>query len=248
MTPTPNASLRQPGANAQRDRPRAELSRSRILATALDLIDAKGLNAFNMRDLGTALGASTMGMYRHFRNKSELLDAVVDHVVEGFAPTPMDGGWQAQARALSLRVRAAMLAHPSLADLIGRELRRSPTSLRVNTQIIERLRAAGVPEPLLPHTYWAISSYTTGYALLEAQTYQHRNRSGARTSGTERQRKLAAMLEVVADIPAEARQSAAAILSRPLDDDQFLFGLDCLIRGLDHRFDRLDPAKSQADA
>ena len=227
-------------------RPRAELSRDRILAAALDLIDAKGLNALNRRDLGGALGASTMGMYRHFHNKAELLDAVVDHVVEGFAPTPISGSWQTQARSLSLRVRAAMLAHPELADLIGRELRRSPTSLRVNTEIIERLRVAGVPEALLPHTYWAISSYTTGYALLEAQTYRHRRKSAARRSDAERQRKLAAMLQAVEDIPADVRQSAAVVLSRPLDDQQFLFGLDCLIRGLEDRFADLGTVQTEA--
>jgi hypothetical protein len=33
-----------------------------------------------------------------------------------------------------------------------------------------------------------------------------------------------------------ALRDAAIVLSRPLDDAQFLFGLDCLIRGLEDRF------------
>jgi AcrR family transcriptional regulator len=217
-------------------RPRAELSRERILGAALDLIDAKGLKALNMRDLGLALGASTMGVYRHFRNKSELLDAVVDLVTEGFAPTPIEGSWQTQAKALSLNVRASMLAHPDLADLIGREFRRSPTSLRVNTEIIERLRVSGVPPLLLPDTYWAISSYTTGYALLEAQTFRHRRRSDPVSSGPNRVRKAAALLRSVEGVSPDALQEAAVVLSRPLDDAQFLFGLECLIRGLEDKF------------
>src|SRR5437867_3788480 len=108
-------------------RERVELSRERILSAAIDLIDANGLMTLNMRDLGRALGASTMSVYRHFQNKAQLIDAVVDHVVEDFAPPPADGGWQDQARAMSLNVRIAMLAHPELADAIGREFRRSPT-------------------------------------------------------------------------------------------------------------------------
>jgi hypothetical protein len=148
----------------------------------------------------------------------------------------MQGSWQAQAKALSLGVRTAMLAHPDLADLIGREFRRSPTSLRVNTEIIERLRASGVPLSLLPDTYWAISSYTTGYALLEAQTYRHRRRSDPRTPGPERVRKAAALLRSVDGVSPDALHDAAVVLSRPLDDVQFLFGLDCLIRGLEDRF------------
>jgi AcrR family transcriptional regulator len=238
--------LHRPSTHKPRARPRAELSRERILGAALELIDANGLRALNMRDLGLALGASTMGVYRHFRNKSELLDAVVDYVTEGFAPTPIEGSWQTQAKALSLNVRASMLAHPDLADLIGREFRRSPTSLRVNTQIIERLRVSGVPSQLLPHTYWAISSYTTGYALLEAQTFRHRRRSDPMSSGPDRVRKAATLLRSVEGASPGALQEAARVLSRPLDDAQFLFGLECLIRGLEDKFADVDGAQTDA--
>lgn len=229
-----NPAARRPSAKPPSGRSRAELSRDRILAAALDLIDTSGLATLNMRDLGQALGASTMSVYRHFRNKSDLIDAVVDEVVSGFAPPPTTGTWPQQAKALSLRVRAAMLAHPELADLIGREFRRSPTSLRVNAQIIERLRDAGVPPALLAHTYWAISSYTTGYALLEAQTYRHRRPTGP-SSSSERVQKLAAMLRSVEDITQDQARDAAVVLARPLDDDQFLFGLECLIGGLERK-------------
>jgi len=246
MAPSRTTALHRPPTQTPRARPRAELSRERILSAAIELIDAKGLKALNMRDLGLALGASTMGVYRHFKNKSELLDAVVDHVTEGFAPTPMDGSWQAQAKALSLNVRAAMLAHPDLADLIGREFRRSPTSLRVNTQIIERLRVSGVPPPLLPDAYWAISSYTTGYSLLEAQTYWRRRRADPKSSGAERVRKAAVLLQSVQGVSPDALQDAAVVLSRPLDDAQFLFGLECLIRGLEDKFAGVGGAQTEA--
>lgn len=236
-TPRVAAAKKTTGRPARRARP--ELSRDRILNAALELIDARGLDTLNMRDLGQALGASTMSVYRHFRNKSELLEAVVDHVVEGFAPPVMDGAWQVQARTLSLRVRAAMLAHPELADQIGREFRRSPISLRVNAAIIERLRQAGVPRPLLPDTYWAISSYTNGYALLEAQSQRRRRGSAGPGADADRVRKLAAMLDEVEGLDPDVSREAAIVLARPLDDRQFLFGLDCLIKGIDDRIAQL---------
>ena len=234
-------------SEARGSRPRPELSRDRILVAALELIDASGLSTLNMRDLGRALGASTMSVYRHFGNKSELLDAVVDHVVEGFAPPEMVGPWQVEAKAISLRVRAAMLAHPELADLIGRELRRSATSLRVNAEIIQRLRTGGVPPALLPDTYWAISSYTTGYVLLEAQTFRHRRKSVVGRM-SEREKKLAAMLQDVEEIPPDASRHAAMVLARPLDDSQFQFGLECLNRGLEVRIDAVWRHQRQAEA
>ncbi len=215
-------------------RKRGELSRDSILAAALRLIDAHGLDALNMRELGASLGASTMSVYRYYSNKSELLEAVVDHVVEGFALPAMTGDWQEQARGISLGVRGIMLVHPELADLLGREMRRSPVSLRANTAIVERLRASGVPLPMLPDTYWALLSYTTGYALLEARSLSHK-RARPRTAD-ERVGKVRAMLEGIEDISAEAVQEVAVVLARPLDEAQYLFGLDCLIRGLQEQF------------
>ncbi|HEY2070593.1 MAG TPA: TetR/AcrR family transcriptional regulator [Rhizomicrobium sp.] len=229
-------------AKAKVSNSRTNLSRQAILRAALALIDAKGLAAFNMRELGLALKASPMGAYRHFRNKSELIDAVVDGIVARFAPAKVRGGWQREARDMCIRVRASMLTHPELAFLIGHEFRRSPVSLRVNTGIIERLRTAGVPARLLAETYWALSSYTTGYTLLEAQTYRHRGRKTR--SQAERARKLTAILSAVEGVSQSTREEAAGVLARRLDDRQFLFGLDCLIRGLEDRIGK----RRQTDA
>lgn len=216
---------------------RPDLSRGLILTKAVALIDERGLDALNMRDLGVALGAATMSVYRHFRNKAELLDAVMDALVEGFAPAGPQEDWRSEARVLSRNVRRTMLAHPDLADLIGREFRRSSTSLRVNIQIIERLRAGGVPEPFLAHAYWALSSYTTGFALLEAQTLRRRrSAAGASPAPAQRKGKIARLIADVEGVSTAARDTAADVLARPLDDGQFEFGLDCIIRGLGEVF------------
>jgi len=227
-------SMTPDNAHAAKPKPRPDLSRGLILETALALIDARGLEALKMRDLGAALGAATMSVYRHFRNKAELLEAVMDHIVEGFAPVGPQGDWRAEAQSLSRNVRRAMLAHPEFADLIGREFRRSRTSLRVNVDIIERLRAGGVPEALLAQAYWAISSYTTGFALLEAQALRRRRTASGDPAALERRKgKIAQLIADVGGVSDAARDQAAAVLARPLGDRQFEFGLDCIIRGLD---------------
>lgn len=185
-----------------------------------------------MRDLGLALGAATMSVYRHFRNKAELLEAIIDQVVAEFAPTGPQRDWRMEASDLCQRVRRGMLAHPDLADLIGREFRRSATSLTVNTQIIDRLRAGGVPEALLPNVYWTVSSYTTGFALLEAQAVRRRRGAAGEPSLARRKSKIASLLAQVEGASPEALEAAAIVLARPLDDTQFNFGLDSLMRGL----------------
>lgn len=217
---------------------RAELSRDRIITKATELIDASGLDALNMRDLGVMLGASTMSVYRHFRSKSELLDAVVDQLlVVGFAPGAMKRDWREQARAMSLGMRSVMLKHPNLADLMGKEFRRSATSLRVNTEFITRLSETGVPRALLAESYWAISCYTAGHALHEAHALRRR-RSGPGLTQDRRTQKLAALLASDPEVKPDSVPIAADILSRPLDDTQFLFGLNCLIDGIAARLRR----------
>lgn len=208
------------------------LTPERIINAAIALIDADGIDALSMRDLGRKLGSSTMAVYRYFESKDQLLDAVIDQVVGAFEPAGIEGDWVTKARAMSLRVRATMLAHPELADLIGREFRRSPTSLRVNAHMIEELDGAGVPTAMLAQTYWAISSYTTGYALLEAQVRRRARQSEARGNRESRARKLGEMMKPVEGISPQALALAPDVLAQPLDEAQFLFGLDCLLAGL----------------
>lgn len=229
--------------DSPRRRPRPELSRGRILEVAIALIDERGLAALGMRDLGAALGATTMAVYRHFASKAELLEAIMDAVVSDYAPTGPQRPWPEEARDLSRRVRASLLRHPELADVAGREFRRSETSLRVNAAIIERLQAGGVPAPFLPQVYWTLSSYTTGFALLEAQALRRR---GVTPPGpaVARMRKISGFLAQVDGLSATTREEAAAVLARPLDDTQFEFGLETIIAGLAARFAAADQAQA----
>lgn len=236
-------STRQPVRMAHRRLPkpssrraRAELTRERIIAAALKLIDLRGLDALNMRELGNVLGASTMSVYRHFNDKDDLLAAVIDDVIAGFMPTATEGSWRDHAKTMSLTVRNAMLTHAELADLIGREFRRSSISLKVNSEIICRLEASGVPRELLSETYWALACYTTGHALLEAHALKRQaQQPKRRLAPGERARKLSALLRSVEGINMRAIPQSAKVLSRPLDQRQFLFGLESLLDGIEAR-------------
>jgi len=70
-------------AKAPRGRKAREpLTRARIVETALELIDADGLEALSMRRLGARLGVEAMALYHHFASKGELLDAVLERLLE----------------------------------------------------------------------------------------------------------------------------------------------------------------------
>jgi AcrR family transcriptional regulator len=57
------------------------LSRDRIVAAAVDLIEREGADAVSMRRIAAELGVGVMSLYNHVPNKSALLDAVAENVL-----------------------------------------------------------------------------------------------------------------------------------------------------------------------
>src|ERR1700758_1421207 len=53
--------------------PRAGLTADAIVAAAIRIADAKGLEAVSMERVARELGFTTMSLYRHVANKEELL-------------------------------------------------------------------------------------------------------------------------------------------------------------------------------
>ncbi|MFE9401222.1 TetR/AcrR family transcriptional regulator C-terminal domain-containing protein [Streptomyces sp. NPDC006530] len=91
----------------RRARPKAGLSRERVLDAALDLVDREGVASLTMRKLGAELGVEAMTLYHHVGNKGKLLDALVGRVVRRAAlglpggPAPSSGAEAASPAAAS---------------------------------------------------------------------------------------------------------------------------------------------------
>jgi AcrR family transcriptional regulator len=57
----------------------------RILACALDLYHEKGLPGLSMRILAEKLGISATAIYRHYKNKDEIIHKMIGEAVKSFA-------------------------------------------------------------------------------------------------------------------------------------------------------------------
>jgi AcrR family transcriptional regulator len=93
-------------------RPRTPLlSRDGIIAAALALVDAEGLEALSTRRLAAELGVSGPSLYNHVATKDELIDAVVDSVVAGVDVSAFGGlGAAAEAEAAAAAAEAEAAA------------------------------------------------------------------------------------------------------------------------------------------
>src|SRR5258706_8048377 len=92
------------------------LSRERVCREALALVDEEGLDALSMRRLGARLGVEAMSLYRHVRDKADLLDALHTAVLGDLRPSGDAGGegWRALLGGVPRAPRGALLRHPTL--------------------------------------------------------------------------------------------------------------------------------------
>ncbi|WP_242910673.1 TetR/AcrR family transcriptional regulator [Actinomadura terrae] len=125
-----------------------------ILDAAVDLLRTSDTESFSVRKLAAALGTDSSSLYRHFRNKTELLRAVADRILaaamDGYRPA---GDWKQRITATALRLREAFGEHPQLAAVWGRYASGGTGSRLVMEEVLQALRASGLPEEEIPSRY-----------------------------------------------------------------------------------------------
>ena len=143
------------------------LTRDRIVAAAVDLADAGGLDALSMRTLACELGTAPMSLYRHVANKEGLLDAMIDVV---FAEAEVPSGethWKIEMRDRAVATRAALSRHRWANGLMESRTNPGPANSRYHNAFMGCLREAGFPFRQAVHAYNAVQSYTYGFCLQE---------------------------------------------------------------------------------
>ncbi len=217
---------------AQRTERRAEaLSKERIVATTIDILDADGEGALTFRTLAARLTTGAGAIYWHVADKDELLAAATDHVV---AQAMVGVGDEAEPReairAIALGVFDAVDAHPWIGAQLNREPWR-PGTLRVFEGLGRGVSRLGVLEAAQFEAWSALLNYILGVA--------GQNAANARLLGRV---DRSAFLEAVAARweqldPAEhpfVRRLAGQLREHD-DREQFLVGIDLILAGIETR-------------
>ncbi|MFD1831600.1 MULTISPECIES: TetR/AcrR family transcriptional regulator [Streptomyces] len=149
-------------------RPRTPLlSRERIVAAALALVDAEGLPAVSTRRLAAELGVSGPSLYNHFRTKDEILDAVADAVCADVDLSMFgDGtGWREALVAWARSYRAALAAHPNIVPYLAQGPGRRPSQLRMADAVYGAMLDAGWPRAQATRIGALMRYFVAGSAL-----------------------------------------------------------------------------------
>ncbi|HEV7646733.1 MAG TPA: TetR/AcrR family transcriptional regulator C-terminal domain-containing protein [Actinophytocola sp.] len=210
-----------------------EVTRERVLRTAIAIADTEGAAALSMRRVATALGVSTMSLYRHVPSKDELLVQMADTVF-GDHPFPADPppGWRAGLEVAARLQWAIFRRHPwAVTALSLTRPRPTPRTLAFGEGVLRVLAGTGLDEYQMFQVYVAVFGYVRGIAAgLEWDAAEEHE------SGVTLEQHLEAQDTAFADVtssggyPTFVRVMQASDFDLDLDE-QFEFGLRHLLDG-----------------
>ncbi|CAN7733076.1 TetR/AcrR family transcriptional regulator [Mesorhizobium sp. LjNodule214] len=150
----------------QEPRNEPPLSKERIVATAVELLDAGGRDALTMRRLADRLGSGAMSLYWHVDNKEEVFDLALDSVLEYRGPAQMveSQDWRGEVVHVLEDWRASMLRHPWSASLLPRRAL-GPNILGRLELLSKTLSRAGVADTDLNVAIWSLWNYVMGATI-----------------------------------------------------------------------------------
>jgi len=218
------------GADGQSVAGKKPLTPEMVVGRALVLADAGGLGVVTIRRLAGDLGVTPMALYWHFRNKDELLDAMMGRV---FAEVDLaldeSATWLEQFRALMDSLSGVLRAHPGLAPLFATRTNSSESSLLVTEVALDTLRRGGFsPAEATQVARHAVSTIVNQVA--GEPGFIAPDDSGELIDARRRARVF---LEALPPDRFPRLVEAAAPLSAREDPDAYYeFGLDLLLAGI----------------
>ena len=206
------------------------LRRADVVAGALELLDAEGLDGLTMRRLGASLNVQGGALYRHFPSKEALLDAMAEQLMAGVgAPLPPDMPWPDQFRELAERTRDALLSRRDGARVVAGTFVAAPNTMTATVRVVDMLCAAGFPADRAGWIAFAGFYYVLGHTIEEqAQSRldpdEDWNARLARAEPAPGSRVFEAMRALVDADPTE----------------RFRFGLETFLGGLARQLEQLE--------
>jgi AcrR family transcriptional regulator len=234
------AQQRQPAADDARPHPlwfnppagkenrRRTLTREHVVAEALTIIGADGVDALSMRTLATRLGVVPAALYRHVRNKEQLHDLVLDGVLAEVDYQPDHSlPWTEQITTLAHRLRTVLENHPGVAGLLKTRDPLGPHSLALTEAFLAPLYAAGLSAQHAGLAFSLLYDYILGFAV---STPTSTNEQRIRDTAT--QRKLHTFFR---SLPADQFPTLTALADHVWTnnrDERFTAALDTILHGL----------------
>lgn len=211
-----------------------KLTRDQIVAAAVDLLDAEGMDGLSMRRLGARLGSGATSLYWHVPSKDELASAAMDHVLtELELADPAQVGWRAAAESLARGMRAIVTSHPWFVLATMAYPTYGPAAARMADHSIAIFEAAGFTGDDADWAVSALFAYLQGMTAGEMAWQARIGSEGVDEEAYTRQ-VITRGREAAAGYPRllERYDKQAEITQTSVSDQNFEFGLAAVLDGL----------------
>jgi TetR/AcrR family tetracycline transcriptional repressor len=191
--------------------PWGTISRDQVVTAATKIVRAGGYEEMTIRSLATDLGVAPMSLYRHVRDKDDILDEVVDRLLARvWRPSASEDDWEEWVAQAADKLRRFLVTQPAALHVYLQHPVVSPAAISRMNAMMDVLRQALPDEDAARRAYGAIHTYTVGFAALES----------SRAGWT----------------PADDNPDGLAVqLAAYTTPQQFVDGLRSLIQGIQHR-------------
>jgi len=228
VTLVPYRDTRRPG--------RRTLDRAQIVRAALELLEEEGLDGISMRPVAARLGVKAASLYRHVRDKEELLTLMSDEVAGEIPSEVQSKDWRAAMKELAHRYRRVLLGRRDAARLMAATPPSGPRRLKHVEVVLQVLLSAGLSE-----TDAARAAYHANNLVTEFISDEARMAATARAMGTTRKKLLAMGQKMFRSLPPEEFPALTRLAGHLMEDDPealFDYGLEVMLDGLERRRSR----------
>ena len=160
----------EPSGPAASARVRPQLDAGTILDAALRLASTGGTEPLTVRRLGGELGADPTAIYRHFRDKDELVRAVIDRlIVDTIARIDLAADWRSRLTTLADATLEVFTAHPTIGAEAATQTTGGQGELSAVDLIIRAMSEAGLGADDSVRFYGVFSSYVLAFSSAQAR-------------------------------------------------------------------------------
>jgi TetR/AcrR family tetracycline transcriptional repressor len=146
-----------------------DLTREKVIAAGLALIDKAGADAISMRGLADAVGVTPMALYNHFSSKRDLLSAIAESVISAAEFDGAQANWRDQIRHCFEVLRKLCLQHPGLPRLLEIE-GAAPANVFAPMEVTLRaVQDAGFDDVNSVRTYFLLMGFTLAHAAYQTR-------------------------------------------------------------------------------
>jgi AcrR family transcriptional regulator len=229
----------------RRDQGRKALTRDEIVAAAITVADAEGVDAVSMRRIARELQAGAMSLYWHVASKEELQDLMLEAIEAEIEVPEPSGDWRADLRAFARGTRAVWLRHRWVMEFKGFRPPSGPNDARNADRLFGALDGLGLDTGTAIWMLITVGTYVMGAVLREIHEMQNERDMAAITESLTAGEVAALQKEYAERIRASGYPRLARLVDEDIDpddpatrDERFEFGLDIVLDGIAARLPR----------